>query len=186
VHLNPKDIGAIVDTNGNAYLSFSPEAQEFYNAWRDKLESRLRSEQLDDKPAFSSHLGKYRSLMPKIALILHVADGGGGPITLNAARKAVAWTLFLESHAHRIYHTATSLPTKASAALAKAIRQRKVKDGFTRSELLMRELSGLRSSDEINLALRILKDLHWIASREYRNTGGRPLERFYINPKLYT
>jgi putative DNA primase/helicase len=185
VNLTPNDVGAVVDTSGNAYLSFDPSAQAFFDAWREDLERRIRSEQLEDKPAFLSHLGKYRSLMPKIALILHISDGLTGAITISSAKKAAAWLLMLEAHAHRIYHTATNPATKASNALAKAIRQRKVKDGFTRSELLMRELSGLRTSDEINAALRVLKDLQWVASREYRNTGGRPLERFFINPKLY-
>jgi Protein of unknown function (DUF3987) len=57
----------------------------------------------DDHPVPLSHLAKYRSLMPALALILHVIDGVdtgvGGPVSGVAAEHAAAWCRYLEAHA---------------------------------------------------------------------------------------
>ncbi len=55
--------------------------------WRDELEHRLRSDELDHAPAFASHLAKYRSLMPELALIFHLIDVAAG--TPECTRGAV-------------------------------------------------------------------------------------------------
>ena len=59
-------------------LRFTDRAQDGFDAWRSKIEARLRKGDLH--PAFEAHLTKYRSLAPSIALICHLVDGG------NAAR----------------------------------------------------------------------------------------------------
>ena len=53
-------------------LRFSLEGQEIFNAWRTELELRLRKGDL--LPALESHLAKYRSLMPSIALIFYAVE----------------------------------------------------------------------------------------------------------------
>lgn len=44
-----------------------------------------------------SHGAKYRSLLPSLALIVHLIDsveaGTGGPVSRAAAERAVAWCL---------------------------------------------------------------------------------------------
>ncbi len=54
-----------------------------------------------------SHVAKYRSLMPSLALIGHLIDGvaGGptGPVSGGAAARAVAWCEYLQGHARRLY-----------------------------------------------------------------------------------
>ena len=69
------------------FLRFDPAAQELFDSWRAGLEQRLRAE--DDHPVLLSHVAKYRSLMPALALILHVIDGVdtgvGGPVSGVAA-----------------------------------------------------------------------------------------------------
>src|SRR5712671_5044743 len=54
------------------FLRFAPEAQGRFDAWRGALEATLRRE--DDHPVLLSHLAKYRSLMPSLALIVHLID----------------------------------------------------------------------------------------------------------------
>jgi Protein of unknown function (DUF3987) len=53
------------------FLRFDPAAQEIFDDWRAELEQRQRAED----PVLLSHLAKYRSLMPSLALILHLIDG---------------------------------------------------------------------------------------------------------------
>ncbi len=55
-------------------LRFDPEAQELFDAFRDTLERRLRSEAMAATPAFESHLAKYRSLMPTLALLVETIE----------------------------------------------------------------------------------------------------------------
>lgn len=50
----------------------SPEAQERLGTWRRELEQKVRSGALS--PGLESHLAKSRSLLPKLALIFHLAD----------------------------------------------------------------------------------------------------------------
>jgi Protein of unknown function (DUF3987) len=71
-----------------------------FDAWREKLEQRLRVPDL--VPAWESHLSKYRSLAPSIALICHLLDGHRGPVDGTAWLRPEAWVVYLESHARRI------------------------------------------------------------------------------------
>ena len=111
--------------------SFSPDAQELFNAWRAELENRIRREKM--AAPVESHLAKYRSLMPSIALLLHLADGAQSEeISLLQAQRAAAWCAYLESHARRVYSCATTLEQRLAAQLAE-----KVKDGCL-SEIFVR------------------------------------------------
>jgi len=70
-----------------------------------------------------SHLAKYRKLVPGLALLLHLADRGTGPVSEKAALQALGWAEYLESHAMRAY--ASVLTPEAAAAKAVIGRIRK-------------------------------------------------------------
>ena len=131
-----------------------------------------------------AHLGKYRSLFPKLALILHLAAGQKGPIGKNAANRAKVWIIYLEAHARRIYHTATNRAMQCAVALSNKIKAGQLRDGFTRSEVLVKEWANLRTAEEVNTALTVLRDMNWLFVVEDRRTGGRPAERYHFNPKV--
>lgn len=114
-------------------LRFMPEGQHIFDTWRHDLETRLRSDN-GLHPAIVSHLAKYRSLMPTLALIFHlieVADGTTEPgtVTDRAAIMAAAWCDYLESHAGRIYGAAVSVGLEPAKAILKRIQRGEVKDG---------------------------------------------------------
>ncbi|MCX7143974.1 MAG: DUF3987 domain-containing protein [Proteobacteria bacterium] len=83
-------IGASSEVDGTPYLPFSVEAQEVFDLWQEELESRIRAVGTDEHPVMLGHLGKFRSLFPKLALIMHLAAGGVGPISKSAAVRAYA------------------------------------------------------------------------------------------------
>jgi len=62
---------------------------------------------MESTPAFESHIAKYRSLMPALALVFHliavVAGDDPAPVSLKAAKLAATWCEFLEKHAKKIY-----------------------------------------------------------------------------------
>jgi putative DNA primase/helicase len=88
-------------------LRFCPEAQAIFDHWLGQLEHQLRRG--DEHQALISQFGKYRSLMPAIALVYHLASGPGcenTPITALAAQTAIRWCEYLEHHARRVYSIA--------------------------------------------------------------------------------
>jgi hypothetical protein len=108
--LNPEDFGASgEDEEGIPAVRFTEDAQDIFDQWWDELEVGLRSTELP--PALESHLAKYRSLMPSLALIFQLIEfvdgsGDGGAVGLRAALQAVAWCEYLKTHASRLYASA--------------------------------------------------------------------------------
>jgi putative DNA primase/helicase len=62
------------DDGGVPFLRFDDGAQEAFDAWRAGLERALRNG--DNHPAWEAYLAKHRKLIPALALICHLADGG--------------------------------------------------------------------------------------------------------------
>jgi Protein of unknown function (DUF3987) len=51
---------------------FSPEAQDVFVKWLERLEIRIRNDGLD--PSLAGHLSKFRGLMPSLGLIFQIAE----------------------------------------------------------------------------------------------------------------
>lgn len=184
VSLDPNEIGAKFELDGTPYLHFDNLAQAEFDEWREKLEVRLRNPNTEEHPVILAHLGKYRSLLPKLALIIHLAEEKKGPIGLEATKKAKAWTILLEVHARKMYHTATNRAVRSATALVNKIAAGKLKDGFTRSDILLSDWADLRVSEDVSNALVILEEKGWVKSFENRHTGGRPSTRYFVNPSI--
>src|SRR4029077_903411 len=101
-------------------LRFEEAAHEDFLVWRTDLGRRLRSGEMS--PALEGHLAKYRKLVPSLALINHLADGGAGPVSQDALLKALATAYYLESHARRVYGSGHEAELAAAKAILKHIR----------------------------------------------------------------
>jgi putative DNA primase/helicase len=168
------------------FLRFTPEGQEVFNEWRTGLEAKIRSD--DEHPVIISHLAKYRSLMPTLALILHViecvAEGTGGPVSQAAAARAVAWCTYLEAHAQRVYQSVTVAGRIAAALLAAKLKANKLPNPFRVRDVYRAGWAGLGDREDVVRAVEVLEDLHWIRRQDVRPPeGGRPTAHFHINPK---
>ena len=91
--VTPDELGAEVEGD-LAFLHFCPEAQKVFRDWLEGLELRLRSGEIGS-PAFESHLAKYRSLMPSLALTFELIDWADkarsdGPVMLIRPRRTVS------------------------------------------------------------------------------------------------
>jgi putative DNA primase/helicase len=180
--------GAVTEENATIpALRFSAEAQETFNHWRQVLEDRLRGEL---SPEIESHLAKYRSLMPSLALIFHlvsVADGAEqpGPVSHQAAHMAVAWCEYLESHATRIYGGAATPGMESAKEIIKHIKRDDIKDGMTIRDIWKAQWTKLASSEEVKAGLAVLEEYDWLITEKTINTrGGRPKESIKLNPKI--
>ena len=169
------------DPDGVPFLRFSAEAQEQFNAWRIDHENRLR--QGNDHPAIEDHLTKYRSLIPSLALLIHLAQKDTGPVSLVALEKAVAWGEYLESHARRIYVPAIDPALGPAKALAKRIIDGDLSDGFPLRDVYRKHWSRLSTKEEALDAVSCLADLDWLAE-EIQPTTGRTKTVYWINPKV--
>jgi hypothetical protein len=179
--MNWAALGAQCDGDEIPFLHFSPDAQQGFNEWLADLEGRIR--QSDEASIIEAHMAKYRSLGPSLALLIHLADGGQGPVNRTALTCAFAWVEYLESHARRIYAPAM-LPAGAAAhALAKRLLAGELASGFTLRNIYMKGWHHLASREEAQEAVELLEDLDWIRGTRER-TGGRPTMRYDVNPRI--
>ena len=169
-------------------LRFSPDAQELFYEWWGKLEERVREPELQPAEAFVSHLGKYRSLMPSLALIFHMCHRPNGtPVSIEAARMAAAWCDFLERHARKVYAVELNPGVESAHALAAKIKARVVEDGETLRIVYRKGWSHLKEPDQVDEAVSVLIECGWVRIErvDAGETGGRPSIVLRINPKAY-
>ena len=166
-------------------LRFAPEAQELFFDWLTKLETQVRADEIKSTPAFESHLAKYRSLMPSLALIFHLVESRDedSPVSLSAARTAADWCGFLEEHARKIYAAELTPGNSKAQALAAKIRSGAIVSGMTLRDIYNNKWSHLRTSDCVMKGLQVLEEHGWAQLRIQR-TGGRPKSCIVINPAL--
>lgn len=165
-------------------LHFAPDAQQLFDAWRDELEARLRSSEMNDRPAFESHLAKYRSLLPSLALIFQLVENpGSDAVGLDAARNAAAWCEYLEGHARKIYSAEIHPEITAAHALAKKISTGAIEHQCTIRDVYRRQWSGLDAPETVMDALEVLSRCNWVRTGEKHN-GSRPAEIIELHPEL--
>lgn len=166
------------------YLRFDKPAQKAFDVWREQLELRLRSG--EEHPAVEAHLGKYRSLIPSLALILHLVEHDRGPVLYQAVVSAIRWGEYLESHARRIYSAAISAEVVAAKAIWKRICRGDLPDGFNARVIYRRGWTGLTESEAVKAALELLVEhghiIEQAAAKHPGNRGRTPDPRYITNP----
>ncbi|MBI1867080.1 MAG: DUF3987 domain-containing protein [Methylocystis sp.] len=179
--LDPNAIGAQRDDyEALPFLRLDDAAQGVFGDWRGKFEKRLRGGDLS--PALESHLAKYRKLVPALALINHLADGGTGAVAEEAILRALAFSEYLETHARRAYAAGGEAETAAAKAILSHIRNGDLADGFTARDVHQRDWANLTDRDQVKAGLELLADLDWLAPQTHA-TGGRPRTTYAINPR---
>ena len=174
-------LDGIMTDDGLPYLRFTESAQDLFDSWRADLEVRLRS---DDEPAaIESHLSKYRSLVPSLALLIHLANGERGSVNIDCVRTAIAWAIYLESHARRVYAPVLNSDMECARALAAKIQQGKLGNEFTIKQVYAPHWSNLTNSAKAKAAVDILIDYDWLETREEK-TGGPIRTIFIVNPTV--
>jgi putative DNA primase/helicase len=176
-------------------LRFTPEAQELFVGFIDELETRVRGKGL---PAiFVSHLSKYRSLMPSLALLFELADLAAGSsvgsvgflatpqtVSFENTLRAWEWCFYLESHARRVYGCPTPAQVAARVLAGKLI-QGSLRTEFTPREVVQKGWKRLNATGKVTSACEVLVKAGWLRSSLQKSgpVGGRPSLRFEVNPK---
>jgi hypothetical protein len=182
----PEAIGAQRDTHvdgepdGPPFLRFDAGGLGLFLEWRTDLETRLRGGDLH--PAMESHLAKYRKLVPGLALVLHLASGGTGPVTERATLQALAWAEYLETHARRAYASVTMPEVGAAKAILARIRKGDLARTFSSRDVWRPGWAQLSDRLQVAEALGLLVELDWLAAAK-TGTGGRPGTVYAVNPR---
>ena len=201
--LLPTTVGAVIEEGHQPYVRFTTEAQVLFDAWRARLEEKLRS--ADEHPVMAAHLAKYRSLMPSLALLFELIGGfvsfdgggyglisekwleaqGGRIVSKDSALMAIAWCEFLEQHARRIYQGVVFKLQNLVASLASKIRAGKLPDPFTARAVYRHEWTGLTDPEMVLRVLDVLEDANWIRALEVKDpAGGRSTTLYRVNPAI--
>jgi putative DNA primase/helicase len=178
---------------------FAPDAQELFVTWLGGLEAEIRGE--DIHPALVSHLSKYRKLMPALATLFELADRAatGQPletgsdheylyVSLEHTKQAAAWCDYLLSHARRIYSCVTTPRMRAAQVLAEKIKKGKLgTSSFSCRDVYLKGWGGLDNHELVKMAAEVLQDAGWvrIVTTEPGPSGGRPSDRYEINPEVW-
>jgi len=169
-----------IENEEQVVLKFTKEAQEIFIEWLTEHEKKLRS---GLHPAIESHLTKYRSLVPSLALIIYLAESAEyKAVDETSIIKACGWAEYLESHMYRVY----SIGSNTTAQDAKLLSQRlhKLSNPFTVRDVYQKNWVGLkRDTKRIKTALEMLEDNNYIlATDRFSSGGGRATKDYHINP----
>ncbi len=180
-----------IDANGRPWFRFENTAQLAVNQWFiDLQQQKVRGQ---NPPYLIEHLSKYRSLMPSLALIIHLIDVSTkrvnpGPVTLDAANKAISLCEYFESHARRIYAITVSQTLQAAKLLSDKLVRGDLGTEFSLRDVYRNGGQGLNDKDLARAACNELVDAGWVRLLDPQAsgaTGGRPpARRFQVNPKV--
>lgn len=185
--VSPADLGLPRNERGWHTMHFDADAQAIYDDWLDNLEDRLRtSDELADAPAFAAHLGKFRSLVPKLALLFELADElDGAPVSVQSVEKALGWAAFLEAHARKLYSAELHPGRERARLLAAKIQAGAVEHGSTVRSLYKPRWRGLDTPEKVAVAIAELEAVGWVRQvPEVGPKGGRPSMTIQLHPSL--
>jgi len=158
-------------------IRFDTDGQEVFNTWYSKM---LVKEDSETNSHMESHLVKYHSLMPSLALIFQIVEDRGQSVAVgeDAAVRAAAWCRYLETHARRVYSLIDD-PFDGARVLAE--RLVRLPNPFKAKQVTDKGWTALKSTEQVHVALSELVDRNFLAE-VVEQTGGRPSIEYCINP----
>lgn len=185
--LTPRDLNArflTPEAGGNAFLQFDQEGQEFFQSWLTDLENYLRSGNVQNT-AIESHLSKYRSLMPSLALIFHLLKRVSNEtesvfIQRTTAELAAAWCSYLQKHAEKLYQAAMLSDFDIAREILKKIDVGELGSKFTARDIYSKHWKLLCDPKDVNKGLEILTEYKHLYPITHA-TGGRSKTVYLVN-----
>lgn len=174
------------DADAHYFLQFDEEAQDFFQSWLTELETDLRSGTFD--VSIESHLSKYRSLLPSLALIFHLLDRVNGQtisdaVKLKYVKLASAWCNYLQKHAEKLYAMVLLSEFDCAREILKHIKAGNITNGFTARDIYGKHWKNLKKPEDTKRGLEILSDYCYLFPVTI-NEGHRPKTVYFINEAL--
>jgi putative DNA primase/helicase len=189
-HMDFTQVGGTVESDCRIpYFRFEEEAQDVFYEWLTELETKLRNE--TEEPVVLEHLGKYRSLMPALALTFHLLELANQPtvtsgqVSKASAHQAAAWVDYLETHARRVYGMVTNLTAQAASRLATKLTKGSLPVSFSVRDVYRKEWGLLDDRQVIENACEELVTLGWLREKVTPPASGQRGKTEYVtNPKV--
>jgi putative DNA primase/helicase len=166
------------------FVGFDSAAQELWKEWRREFEARIRDAEVQSFPSYASHIAKYRSMVPSIALLDHLADLAGGGTRSDVGRpsleRAIRWAEYLDAHARKLYGVA-SPALVAAHRLAARVTEGSIESRMTVRKVKRKDWSGLTSDEDVYGGLNVLESLGWLRVVKMK-TGGAPSYVIELRP----
>jgi hypothetical protein len=168
------------------FVRFDAAAQARFDEWLTSLERRIRAKGDAEHPVILEHLGKFRSLNPKLALLFFILENIGKAeplrqVPLECEERAIGWCAYFESHARRVYHAVLKKEQLGARNLADKIMQKQLPDLFRARDVYRHHWNGLRTKEAALSALEIIESAGWVMS----DPGERRSIVYHVNPKLF-
>jgi hypothetical protein len=179
--LTAEGIGALRETDaegvpfGPGLLRLTPDAREVFSGWRGELMPRVQA-LAGDRESLAAALAKFAHHVPAMALVLHVVDGGTGPVSLAAVERALALADYFESHATRLHASGRRDTIKAARAILAKVKAGALEPDFTARDVYRKDWSGLTEPERVTGALEMLAVHGWLTECQLPAgaVGGRP------------
>ena len=172
--ITPESVGASLgDGFDLPWLPLADDARLLWIEWQQELMPRLRSG--SEPPHMESHLAKFPALACRLALVLHLADAEGGPVTGEGMARALDWCGYLESHARRIYSPLADGGLSAAHALLR--KRPELPDVFSARDVYRKCWGGL-DADSTSDALDVLAEYGHLIELAAEQGAGRPSTRY--------
>jgi len=179
------------DIRDTPIAKFSSEAQPMFDNWLQEHETRLRSKKFN--PSIESHLSKYKSLIPSLALIFKLCDTPNIKDLINdiaideiSLMRALAFAEYLEKHVMRIYDMSTKPHIEMSRLILSKIGDGKLINSFTNKDVWRPQWSGLTDSKQTARSLGYLVSEGYLkeVSTPPSKQGGTAKIEYYIHPSI--
>lgn len=164
---------------GRPYLRFDAEGLALFEEWRTEFERKLRQSEAE---GLEAALSKFRHHVPSLALTLHVAAGGEGPVPLEPTLQALMLADYFESHTRRLHSSGQRAKVQAARKLLARIKAGDLPRPFTARDVHRKQWgSGLADRRTVGDALELLVAHCWLTEMEVSTTsqGGRPTVTYW-------
>jgi putative DNA primase/helicase len=173
---------------GPVVFKFTPDAQEVFIAWYNRLEAKRRSSEHTE--AVLSHFSKYKGFMPSLALIFELFDDVPGlfdtspaaagfqmpeAVSAKNATRAVHFLKWLSLHVARTYGCLDD--TFRAGALGERIKGGELGASFTFNDVRRKGWKGLKTKEDVQAALGALTDALWVRYNPSKR-------RYSVNPRI--
>lgn len=151
---------------------FDKEAQELWKSWYKAFQNMLLGGDIRSNESYHSHIAKFASLVPSLALIFRAVDVASYrlqpfpdiEIDSDSLRLAISWSEYLDIHAKQIYgfkpkHEQIS---DAGISLADKIQSGQIKDLMTFRTITRKGWKSLKTDVDIDEAASELSELGWL------------------------
>lgn len=162
------------DPDGNErglpFLRLDDGARDAFSKWHADLQGELSA---TEGEGLEAALSKFRHHVPALALLLHVIDGGTGPVAQGAMLRALTLGEYFASHAKRLHASGRRLAVRGARLILDKANAGDLPESFTLRDLHQRGWSGLSEHADVSDALDLLTVHGWLTEFDTA-TGGRP------------